>query len=402
VETVEMAAAGISCRRFRADRGDARERVDRVLVRRLGDLPRLSRTRVQDWIAAGWIRVNGRAVARPSRRLAIGDAVEVVLPPAPPRVRPEAQEMALAVLHEDDELLALDKPAGLVVHPAHGHRQGTLVNGLMWLARGWTEVGPGGPGLRPALVHRLDRGTSGVLLVAKTAAARTALGRALAAGRVRKEYLAVVYGAPPQERGCIARPVGRDPADPRLMTAFGGAGGEHGHPGMAGNSGNGGQRGDSRSSGNGGRCGDPGRPGAIGNPGNPRAAATCYELLARSVGARQGLALLRCRPLTGRTHQIRVHLRAVRLPLVGDPLYGEPRHRGLAEPLLAAACRELGRQALHAHRLLLRHPASGAPLVITAPLPADLVALLAAAEIDEECARLDENRLRLDGGRPPG
>jgi 23S rRNA pseudouridine1911/1915/1917 synthase len=355
---MEMAAAGISCRRFRADLGDARERLDRVLVRRLGDLPRLSRTRVQDWIAAGWIRVNGRAVARPSRRLAIGDAVEVALPPAPARVRPVAQEMALAVLYEDDELVALDKPAGLVVHPAHGHRQGTLVNGLMWLARGWAEDGPGWLARRPALVHRLDRGTSGVLLAAKTAAARSGLGRALAAGRVRKEYLAVVYGAPPQERGCIARPVGRDPADPRRMTAFGGAR----------------------------------------DPGTAREAATCYQLLASSAGAREGLALLRCRPLTGRTHQIRVHLRAVRLPLVGDPLYGEPRHRGLADPLLAAACRELGRQALHAHRLLLRHPASGAPLVITAPLPADLAALLAAAGIDAECARVDGDRAGVAAG----
>jgi 23S rRNA pseudouridine1911/1915/1917 synthase len=343
-QPADPAPAETSSRRFCADRGDARERLDRAVVRHLGDLPRLSRTRVQGWIAAGSVRVNGLAAVRPSRRLAAGDAVEVELPPAPTRARPAAQEMALAVLYEDDELLALDKPAGLVVHPSHGHREGTLVNGLMWLARGWEEEAPGGRApARPALVHRLDRGTSGVLLVAKTAAARGALGRALAARRVRKEYLAVVHGTPPQEHGTITRPVGRDPADPRRMSAVRGEG---------------------------------------------RAAVTCWELLARSAGTGRGVALLRCRPLTGRMHQIRVHLQAARLPLVGDPLYGEPCPRGLAGPALAAACRGLGRQALHAHRISLRHPASGEPLTITAPLPADLAALLATAGLDGDLARL--------------
>jgi|SRR5580693_8591673 23S rRNA pseudouridine1911/1915/1917 synthase len=341
--SASLASAESSSRRFRADRGDVRERLDRAVVRHLGDLPRLSRTRVQGWIAAGSVRVNGLAAVRPARRLAAGDAVEVEVPPAPPRARPAAEEMVLAVLHEDEELLALDKPAGLVVHPSHGHREGTLVNGLMWLARGWEEARAGGPPARPALVHRLDRGTSGVLLVAKTAAARSALGKALAARRVRKEYLAVVHGAPLQEHGTITRPVGRDPVDPRRMSAARGEG---------------------------------------------RAAVTCWELLARSAGKGRGVALLRCRPLTGRTHQIRVHLQAARLPLVGDPLYGEPRPRGLAGPALAAACRGLGRQALHAHRISLCHPASREALTITAPLPADLAALLAAAGIDAELAGL--------------
>jgi 23S rRNA pseudouridine1911/1915/1917 synthase len=339
VETTEA-----SRRQFHADRGDARGRLDLVLVRHLADLPRLSRTRVQSWIEAGWIRVNGCAAARASRRLAMGDAVDVELPPAcsvTSRARPVAQEMPLAVLYEDDELLALDKPAGLIVHPAHGHRHGTLVNGLMWLARGWEAGTAAEPRLRPTLVHRLDRGTSGVLLVAKSAGARAALGRALAARRLRKEYLAIVYGAPPQGRGRIALKVLRDPIDAHRMAT-------------------------SRIEG--------------------REAETSYEVLSQSSGARAGLALLRCRPVTGRTHQIRVHLQAARLPLVGDPLYGEPRHRGLADPVLAAACRHLSRQALHAHRLLLRHPASGAPLEITAPLPADLAALLAAAGMDSQAS----------------
>ena len=186
---------------------------------------------------------------------------------------------------------------------------------------------------RPGLVHRLDKGTSGVLLVAKTRAAHAGLGRALKARRIEKEYLALVYGRPRRRRGRIEARSG-----PTRRTAGGGS-----------------PRG--------------------------RRAATRHALAAarRFAGERAGLAPSRCRSATGRTHQIRVHLAWRGLPIAGDPLYGEPRWKGIADPALAALCRDFPRQALHARRLAFPHPATGARLVVEAPVPADLSRLLAAA-----------------------
>ena len=204
------------------------------------------------------------------------------------------------------------------------------------------------PAVRPGLVHRLDRDTSGVLLVAKSRAAHAGLARAIKARALQKDYLAVVYGRVPLVRGRIELRLQRDPLDRRRVAA-------------------------SRTEG--------------------RSAATLYELLAESCpgsrddGGRAGwLSLLRCRLVTGRTHQIRVHLAALGLPIVGDPLYGEPRHRGIADPALAALCRDFPRQALHAWRLGLRHPVTGQALALRAPLPADLGRLLRAAGLGGEAA----------------
>ena len=313
-------------RTFRADRGDARGRLDRVLMRHLADRPEVTRAQVQAWIAGGLVRINGGVPAKPASRVALADEVEVVLPPPPPRRQPQAQEMPLSVLYEDEHLLALEKPPGLVVHPAPGHREGTLINALLWRAREWGE------GQRPGLVSRLDRDTSGVLMVTKTPAAHAALARALKHRSAEKEYLAVVYGRTPGDRGRIELKIDRDPADLRRRIA-------------------------SKTQG--------------------RDSVTLYELL----GEGGGLSLLRCRLLTGRTHQIRVHLQAHGLPLVGDPLYGEPRWKGIGEPALAAACRDFPRQALHAWRLAFVHPATGERLEIVAPLPDDLAGLLAAARL---------------------
>jgi 23S rRNA pseudouridine1911/1915/1917 synthase len=180
-------------------------------------------------------------------------------------------------------------------------------------------------------VSRLDRGTSGVLLVAKEPAAHTALAAALRQPDAEKDYLAVVYGRPALAKGRIDLCLRRDPDDPKRRLA---------------------------------------------SPTEGRPSATLWERLAESA---EPLALLRCRLLTGRTHQIRVHLSARGMPIVGDPLYGEPRWRGISDPGLAALCRDFPRQALHAWRLRLVHPGTGAPLEITAPVPADLAALLAAA-----------------------
>jgi len=314
---------------FRADRGDAVHRLDRVLVRRLAGVPGLSRTRIQAWIAAGRVRINGVPVVRPSERLALGDEVEALLPPPPPaRPAPAAQDIPLIILYEDDWLLAVAKPPGMVVHPTIGHAGGTLLNALLWHLR---ETGT-----RPGLVNRLDKGTSGVLLAAKSGALHGRLARAMRSRTAVKEYLALVYGAPRLERGRIERGILRDPADRKRMLA-------------------------SRTEG--------------------RASVTLYETVASSAdpGGGMPLSLLRCRLLTGRMHQIRVHLAGEGLPLVGDPLYGEPRWKGIRDPKVAAACRDFPRQALHAHHLVVTHPVTGETLDITAPLPEDLRGLLAVA-----------------------
>ncbi|HVR96198.1 MAG TPA: RluA family pseudouridine synthase [Thermoanaerobaculia bacterium] len=317
-------------RTFRAHRGDARERLDLALVTRLADVYGISRTRVQQWIADGRVRINGATAHKPSDRLAPGDEVEVRLPAAPPRPETKPQEMPLSVLYEDEHLLALDKPPGLVVHPTIGHREGTLLNALAWYLK---ERG-GEPG-RLGLVSRLDKGTSGVLLVARTGEVHARLARALRRGE--KEYLAVVYGKTGMDRGRIDLKILRDPADRRRMTT-------------------------SKTEG--------------------LDSSTLFETLAETDGEGVPLSLLRCRLLTGRTHQIRVHLKARRLPIVGDPVYGEPRWKGIADPVLAALCRDFPRQALHAWRLALEHPMTGERLELRAPIPPDMANLLSVAGLE--------------------
>ena len=284
------------------------ERLDRYVV---GRLPRLSRAAVQRLIAEGDIVVN-HAPAKPSYRLEAGDLVEVVLPTpqAPP---PEAQPIPLAVLYEDAELAVLDKPAGLVVHPARGHVAGTLWNGLLARypeLRAWPRE-EGWPGL----VHRLDRDTSGLLLVARTPAAGDALRAQFKAARVRKVYLALVIGQPENERARIEAPIGRDPRDRKRMGVV-----ETG-----------------------------------------RAAITEYRILER-LGS---YAFLEVYPRTGRTHQIRVHLAAIGHPVVGDRVYGPEKQR-----------LKLDRLFLHAAQLTFVHPASGEQATFAAPLPCELQTVL--------------------------
>lgn len=284
------------------------------MVRHLEGIPRITRARVRGWVEQGLVRVNGWE-AKPSRRLAPGDEVEVVLPSPPPRPELAPTEMPLAVVYEDEWLLALDKPPGLVVHPAQGNREWTLMHGLLWRAQGY----------KPHLVSRLDQGTSGLLLVAKAPEIHAVLQRK----GMEKDYLAVVYGRTDLPKGRIDLGILRDPADPRRRMA-------------------------SRTEG--------------------RPSATLWERLAESE-----LSLLRCRLLTGRTHQIRVHLQAARMPLVGDPLYGSPGWKGIGDPALAELCRDFPRQALHAWRLGLVHPVTREPLEVRAPVPPDLAELLSRA-----------------------
>jgi 23S rRNA pseudouridine1911/1915/1917 synthase len=319
-------------RAFRADRGDAGERIDRVLLRHLNDLPEASRTRIQEWIDGGFVSIGGRGSKKSSEKVKTGEVIEIALP-APPAPRADllAQDIPLSVLFEDSEILVLDKPAGLVVHPAVGHRDGTLVNALLHRSKEWA-----GPADRPGLVHRLDKDTSGVLVIAKTETAMATLGRAMKERSLEKEYLAVVYGRAPLRKGRIDFKIRRDPTDRKRMAA-------------------------SKSEG--------------------RDSSTFYEIVAESSGPLSGLSLLKCRLVTGRTHQIRVHLKAMNLPIVGDPTYGSPRWKGLKDEALAEACRAFPRQALHAWRLGIRHPATGEAMTFTAPVPKDLKALFLAARL---------------------
>jgi 23S rRNA pseudouridine1911/1915/1917 synthase len=297
----------------------AGERLDRALAQRLA----MPRSRAQRWIEQGRVRLDGRLPAKSGEPLRAGASVAWEPPPAADaRIVPAAGE--LAILHEDADLIALDKPPGLVVHPGAGRSEGTLVHRL--LERFPELAGVGGPG-RPGIVHRLDRGTSGVLVVARNAEAYERLSRAFAARQIDKRYLAVVWGAPREPAGEIDSPIGRHPTDRKKMAV---------------------------------------RP-------RGRAARTGWRRLAAAGPA----ALLELELFTGRTHQIRVHLRSLGHPLVGDPVYGEPRHRGLRGPL-AAALAGFPRPALHAWRIGLDHPRTGARLRLEAPVPGDLAELWSA------------------------
>ncbi|HYG64748.1 MAG TPA: RluA family pseudouridine synthase, partial [Thermoanaerobaculia bacterium] len=290
----------------------AGERLDRHVAERLG----LPRNQVQRWIRDGLVQVNGRE-ARPSTAVAAGDQVTCDRPKLrDDRIVPESGE--LPVLHEDEHVVVLDKPPGLTVHPGAGRATGTLAHRL--LDRYPEMAGVGGPG-RPGIVHRLDQGTSGVMAVARTAGAYARLSRAFAERQVEKRYLALVYGTPSPPAGTIESPIGRHPDRRKEMAV---------------------------------------RPGG-------RPARTDY----RTVAARAGIALVEIGLGTGRTHQIRVHMKTAGHPLIGDPVYGEARWKGLPRPV-QAPLRDFTRPALHAWRLSFDHPADGRRLAFEAPVPADL------------------------------
>ncbi len=291
---------------------EAGTRLDRHLAQRLDR----ARNQVQSWISAGLVRVEGRP-ARPSHPVRAGERIECAPPPAAvdSSLAPEAGE--LTVLGEDADLVVVDKPPGLTVHPGAGRSRGTLVHRL--LARYPEIAGVGGAG-RPGIVHRLDKDTSGVMVVARSPRAYRALSRDFAARRVEKRYLAVVYGRPPAT-GTIDAPIGRHPQRRKEMVT---------------------------------------RPGG-------RPALTTY----RTVAAAGGVAVLEVLLGTGRTHQIRVHLKSAGHPLVGDPVYGEKRWKGVSGGR-AGALRAFGRPALHARRLAFDHPADGRRVAFEAPVPDDL------------------------------
>ncbi len=279
-----------------------------LLAQRLG-----SRSRAQRLIVAGKVLVEG-ATVRKNHRVHGGERVSVDEAPEPveaPDARTPAAEFAVA--YEDEHLIVVDKPAGVVVHPARGHREGTLAQALFGTAAGGEQP------WRAGIVHRLDRNTSGLLVVAKDEAVHRALKAALAARAIRREYLALVDGRPPARTGTIEAPIGRDRRRRLLMSTDSDA---------------------------------------------PKEAITHFEIERVLPQA----TLLRVRLQTGRTHQIRVHLRAIGHPVCGDREYGRAGLYGLQ------------RQFLHAARLAFAHPVTGAPLDVSSPLPDDLAQALREAE----------------------
>lgn len=312
-----------------AEAADVGERIDRFLAQRLPDL---SRARIQALMRQGAVSAGGRTLEDPSGKINAGEIVVEVPPPAP--AEPVAQDIPLTIVFEDDQLVVIDKPAGLVVHPAAGHADGTLVNAL--LAHCGTSLSGVGGVARPGIVHRLDKDTSGLMVVAKTDAAHRSLSAQFAdhgrTGPLIRSYLALAWSPPDRPRGTIDAPLGRSVKNREKI--------------------------------------------AIRRDG--REAITHWEVLERYPDCDAGL--IECRLETGRTHQIRVHLASIGSPLLGDAVYGAS-HRTKASRLTEearAALEALDRQALHAATLGFAHPITDEALLFESEPPADLDRLMTA------------------------
>ena len=323
-----MSTAAETRHRFTVARADGRARLDRLLA---DHVPVLSRSRLKNLIETGRVSIAGETITEPGYRVKPGQAVTLVIPP-PVDETPRAQAIPLQVAYEDDDLIVVDKPAGLVVHPAPGNPDRTLVNAL--LAHCGASLSGIGGVRRPGIVHRLDKDTSGLMVAAKHDAAHRGLSEQFATRQLNRTYRAVVWGRPQPVEGRISGAIGRDPRNRKRM--------------------------------------------AVRERGG-KLALTRY----RVVDSLDALwSLVECRLETGRTHQIRVHMRHIGHPVVGDTLYGGARRRGLDERRREALAR-CPRQALHAARLAFAHPVSGAALAFESPLPADMNALIEAAHADE-------------------
>jgi len=296
-------------------------RLDRALAELM---PEHSRSALARLIAEGRVSLDGRKAEKISMRVAAGQRVEIEIPPpAPSGIA--SQDLPLTILFEDDDLVIIDKPAGVVVHPAAGHSDRTLVNALLFHVRNLSGIGGE---VRPGIVHRLDKDTSGVMVIAKNDAAHRKLAAEWGTDRVRKEYLAIVYGTPKQQRATIDAPIGRDPRNRKRMSVV--------------------------------KSG--------------RSAVTEYVIEQPLRHA----SLLRLRLRSGRTHQIRVHLKHLGHPIIGDPLYSGPQWRGIPDKRIQKAIAAFPRQALHAARLTIPHPRTGEQMTFECPLPQDMKMLLAA------------------------
>ncbi|MBY0532725.1 MAG: RluA family pseudouridine synthase [Xanthobacteraceae bacterium] len=310
---------------------DKGARLDRFLADRI---KQLSRTRLKALILEGAVEVSGRTVRDPEYRVNAGDEIALAIPEAEP-AKPAAEKIPLDIVYEDKDVIVIDKPAGLVVHPAAGNRSGTLVNALIAHC-GASLSGIGGE-KRPGIVHRLDKDTSGLLVVAKNDHAHRSLSAQFAdhgrTGDLSRGYLAFAWGVPKPERGTIDAPIARDPRSRVKMAVRKGG----------------------------------------------KEAVTHYEVLRKYPGAddRPAASMIECELETGRTHQIRVHLARAGHPLLGDSVYGAgfQSKAALLPQKTRAALEALNRQALHAFRLAFSHPATGKLLSFESKLPKELATL---------------------------
>ncbi|WP_246116702.1 RluA family pseudouridine synthase [Denitrobaculum tricleocarpae] len=311
------------------DPADKRERVDRLLVK---NLPTLSRSRLQGLITTGQLSVDGKTIDNPAFRVKPGQKLLLEVPPAV-AAEPEAQQIDLDIVFEDPYLIVIDKPAGMVVHPAPGNLDGTLVNALIGHC-GESLKGIGGV-RRPGIVHRLDKDTSGLIVAAKTEAVHQALTELFAARDIERAYQAVIWGAPSPAKGEIEGNIGRSPRNRKKMAVV--------------------------------------RRGG-------KSALTRYQTLKSY--AQGAVSLIECRLMTGRTHQIRVHLTEKGHPLVGDPVYGRVSDAKLQRlpPDARLAFRDFRRQALHARILGFKHPITGKTLKFESKLPPDIKELISSLE----------------------
>jgi 23S rRNA pseudouridine1911/1915/1917 synthase len=308
--------------------GDERARLDKFLALAVPDI---SRNRLKGLIESGQVRVGGETIAEPAYRVKPGEQVELTVPKVSDDAAPKAQAMALDIRYEDSDLIVINKPAGLVVHPAAGNYDNTLVNGLM--AHCGTSLSGIGGVRRPGIVHRLDKDTSGLLVAAKNDAAHAGLASQFEAHSLDRAYLALVWGSPLPPRGTIEGNIGRSERNRKKMAVL--------------------KRGG-------------------------RAARTHYRVMEHL--ANNSWSLIECRLETGRTHQIRVHLTARGYTVVGDQVYGGSR-RNSAKTLpekATAALENWNRQALHAYRLGFKHPISGERVELESDPPEDMQALIAA------------------------
>ena len=315
--------------RFVADKGQQLLRVDKFLVQRL---EKSSRNRVQQAAEAGCILVNGKAF-KSNYRVKPLDVVSVVMDRPRYEFEITAEDIPLDIVYEDREVLVVNKPAGLVVHPGHGNYNGTLVNALAWHFRDTPDYDVNDP--RLGLVHRIDKDTSGLLVVAKTPDAKTELGKQFFAKTTKREYVCVTWGVPAPASGRIETNIGRNPKDRLQMTTF--------------------------------PLDDP----------NSKYAATNYEVI-EPLGH---VAVVKCRLETGRTHQIRVHMKHIGHPLFNDVRYGGDQilrgNRSTAyNKFISNSFEVCPRQALHARTLGFRHPRTGEEMFFTADIPADMTALI--------------------------
>lgn len=305
--------------RFTVNASEAGTRIDQLVAERV---PELSRSAAARLIRDGRVSVDGAQVSKASHRAETGNRVDIEVP-APEPADVVAQEIPLSIVYQDEDLAVVDKPAGLVVHPAAGHASGTLVNALLHHLDGLSGVGGE---LRPGIVHRLDKDTSGLLVVAKNDRAHRGLSESWNTDAIRKVYLAIVYGSPSRPTGSIEAPIGRHPRDRKKMAILDGG----------------------------------------------RSAKTLYRVLESYTGC----SLVELELRTGRTHQIRVHLQSIGHPVVGDPVYGGAQWKGIQDRRIRDLLRSVDRQALHASRLELTHPGSGDRMTFVSPLPNDMQRLL--------------------------